>query len=399
MINNDTAVKNGEKLSKFTDAVITAVNDGTLKNINFSSFRKGEIIKVKGSLRSVSSRTVLQLEYFLTEGRVRHTNASSDEVGKVIGEILAGGAKNCQLVTLNGTATLMVSSKGAINVSYKLGKKIQDMIVTVSGNDRYKKYIFDGSEQFLIELGISDKEGRVHDKRQSKFRQINRFAEQVRDIVKYLPSRKTLSVYDLCCGKSYLSFALYEYLVNVLKIEVSMVCVDLKDSVMKECRVISERLGYSGMKFIAGNIFDLVPECAPDVVISLHACDTATDAVISFAIKNNAGIILSTPCCQHELFNVMDCPDLSFISKYSILKQKVASAATDALRLARMEAHGYRTDAIELIDPDETPKNVLLRGILRKDFDPSSETAKRKMNEYTDFYKYMTGAEPEIDRT
>ena len=390
---------NETKIAEFASAVVSAVSENRLKNVTFSSFPKGEISKVKGTPKTISGNSVLQFEYFLTEGRVRHENASVNEISSVISSAISLGARNCQLTATNGTATLLVSSKGVVNVSYKLVKQIKDLIQTVNTNDRNKKYIFDGKEPFMIELGISDKEGRVHDKRQPKFRQINRFAEQVRDIMKYLPKDGVLSVYDLCCGKSYLSFALYSYLVFNAGREVSMICVDMKESVMKECREIAQRLGYKGMRFIAGNVLDLTPESSPDLVLSLHACDTATDAVLSFAINNRAKIVLSTPCCQHELFNIMDCPELSFISKYSILKQKIASAATDALRLARLETHGYKTDAIEFIDPDDTPKNILLRGILRRDFDPDSEYAMSKSDEYIQYYKFMTGAAPEIDRT
>ena len=389
---------NETKISEFASVVTSAASENRIKNITFSSFPKGEINKVKGTPKTISGNNVIQFEYFLTEGRVRHENAAINELSDIVSSIISLGARNCQLTATNGTATLLVSSKGVVNVSYKLMKQIKDLIQTVNKNDRDKKYIFDGKEPFMVELGISDKEGRVHDKKQSKFRQINRFAEQVRDILKYLPQEGPLSVYDLCCGKSYLSFALYSYLVERSGREVSMICVDMKESVMRECGEIAKRLDYTGMKFIAGNVFDLTPETPPDLVLSLHACDTATDAVLTFAINNHAKIVLSTPCCQHEMFNIMDCPDLSFISKYSILKQKIASAATDALRLARLEAHGYKTDAIELIDPDDTPKNVLLRGILKKDFDPDSKNGKSKYDEYIQYYKFMTGAIPEIDR-
>ncbi|MBQ7669531.1 MAG: SAM-dependent methyltransferase [Clostridia bacterium] len=390
---------NETKIAEFANAVTLAASENRLKNITFSSFPKGEISKVKGTPKLISGKNVIQFEYFLTEGRVRHENASANDLSSVIPSIISLGAHNCQLTAANGTATLLVSSKGVVNVSYKLAKQIKDLIKTVNTNDRNKKYIFDGKESFMIELGISDKEGRVHDKKQSKFRQINRFAEQVRDVMKYLPKEGPLSVYDLCCGKSYLSFALYSYLTERSGREVSMICVDMKESVMRECGEISERLGYKGMSFITGNVFDLIPESPPDLVLSLHACDTATDAVLSFAVNSRAKIVLSTPCCQREMFNIMDCPELSFISKYSILKQKIASAATDALRLARLEAHGYKTDAIELIDPDDTPKNVLLRGILKDNFDPGSAQAKSKYDEYAKYYKFMTGELPEIDRT
>ena len=205
-------------------------------------------------------------------------------------------------------------------------------------------------------------------------------------------------MYDLCCGKSYLSFAAYSHLADICGREVKMICVDRKASVMDFCRQVAEKLGYSGMSFICDDIRSLSPDGAVDLVLSLHACDTATDVVLDFAVRAEAGVILSTPCCQHEMFKIMDCPDLGFISKYSILKQKIASAATDALRLLKLETEGYSTDAIELIDPDETPKNVLLRGIKKKSFDRGGKQAAAKREEYEKAYIFMTGEIPKSDR-
>ena len=390
---------NDNKTEKFLQTVRDSFSDRRLINITFSKFPNGEVTKVKGVPKETNSGKYIQFEYFLTEGRVRHENVAADTIIGKAAEILSLGARNCQATFTDGTATLLVSSKGVVNTSYKLGKELKSLFPVVSGNDNVKNYIFNGSEPFMTELGISDKQGRVHDKKQSKFRQINRFAEQVRDIMKYLPESGVLKVYDLCCGKSYLSFVVYAYLTMCQNRDVEMVCVDLKKSVIDYCSSVASKLGYSGMSFICSDISEMTTESAPDLVISLHACDTATDIVIDFAIRNKAQVILSTPCCQHEMFRIMDCPDLSFISGYSILKQKIASAATDALRLARLEACGYRTDAIELIDPDETPKNILLRGIRKNNFSYDSEYALKKRELYENAYKYMTGKAVEIERS
>ena len=390
---------NEEKIKSFCSTVRSSFESGKLINITFSRFPNGDIQKVKGVPKLISGDDIIQFEYFLTEGRVKHENLRPDGIDDAIMRILSSGAKNCQLTAADGTATLMVSSKGAVNITKKFGKDLRSVFPVIAGNNKEKNYIFSGGESFLIELGISDKQGRVHDKKQSKFRQINRFAEQVRDVMKYLPAEGKLIVYDLCCGKSYLSFAVYSYLVEIEKREVEMICADLKASVIEYCGNVARKLGYSGMKFLCADISTMNAEVKPDIVISLHACDTATDVVLDFAIRNEAKVILSTPCCQHELFGIMDCPDLDFISEYSILKQKIASAATDALRLTKLEAYGYRTDAIELIDPEETPKNVLLRGIRKQGFSPDSASAENKRKKYTEAYKYLTGKEPDLERT
>jgi len=390
---------NEEKIRSFCGILRSSFESGKFINVTFSRFPKGEILKVKGTRKIIRNSPVIQFEYFLTEGRVRHENATADSLESAVSAVISAGARNCQLTASDGTATLLVSSKGAVNVTEKLGQNLKTLFPKSSGNNNEKNYIFSGEEPFMKELGISDGEGRVHDKKQSKFRQINRFAEQVRDIMKNLPQDGRLTVYDLCCGKSYLSFAVYAYLVEVANREVDMICVDLKKSVIEYCASAASKLGYTGMRFLCADITEVTSEVEPDLVISLHACDTATDIVLDFAVRNRAKVILSTPCCQHEMFNIMDCPDLSFISDYSILKQKIASAATDALRLAKLEAYGYKTDAIELIDPEETPKNVLLRGVRRKDYSFDSPSAAEKRQKYENAYRYMTGKVLELERT
>ncbi|MBR0303337.1 MAG: SAM-dependent methyltransferase [Clostridia bacterium] len=389
----DTEQRNNRRISRFSDALVSSFDDERLVNLTVTSFPKGDVIKAKGSVKTVSSLRVLQIEYALTEGRVRHKNVGRDELPGIVRSMIEEGACKFQINASDGTASLFVSSKGVVNTSYKLGKPLPLVMPAVVGNDNEKNYIFNGDESFLIKLGISDKNGRVHDKMRSKFRQINRFTEQVRDIVKYLPKKGALSVYDLCCGKSYLSFALYSYLTDVLGRDVSMLCVDRKQSVMDYCSSVASELGFSGMKFICDDITTMDATDSPDLVVSLHACDTATDIVLDFAVRSRARVILSTPCCQHEMYRIMNCPDLDFISSYSLLKQKIASAATDALRLMKLEAEGYKTDAIELIDPEETPKNLLIRGILKKNYDKDSPAAKLAAEKYKRSYYYMTGVE------
>lgn len=390
-------MEKSNKTASFSKLVISALDEGRLVNLTFSSFPKGETVKIKGKAKNIGEFTVLQLEYFLTEGRVKHENVRRETIEDVIVRVIDEGAKRCDLNAVNGCASLLVSAKGAVNITSKFKKDFEVCREPEANrNNREKKYIFDGTESFMKLLGISDKDGRIHDKKQAKFRQINRFAEQVRDIMKYLPEEGVIRVADLCCGKSYLSFAVYSFLTEILGRKVEMTCVDLKASVIEYCADTARKLGYSGMDFICSDISAYEPKNHIDLVISLHACDIATDIVLDFAMTHKAKVILSTPCCQHEMFNIMDCPELEFISKYSILKQKIAAAATDALRLAKLEAYGYKTDAIELIDPEDTPKNVLLRGILKERF--SVKEAREKTDFYNKSYQFMTGKADKIER-
>lgn len=262
--------------------------------------------------------------------------------------------------------------------------------LVIGGHDRVKHHLLTGAEPFLIALGISDEKGRVHDKKQPKFRQINRFLELIRDMEAHLPQEGTLHICDLCCGKSYLSFAVYHYFTVLRHRTVQMVGVDMKDAVMQECNAIAQRLGMQGLSFVCADVsLYAYEEGVPvDMVISLHACDTATDLVLDKAIAWGAKLILATPCCHHAMMRQLDCPDLAFIAAHSMLKQKLCDAATDALRLARLESFGYEVDAVELIDPEETPKNVMLRARLR--YDPASARCRKAAVTYARAKAFLT---------
>ena len=364
-------------------------------NIVFHSPKTKDSLKAKGTLRVISGETVLQVESSLTEGRVIQKNISLDGIQSAFADYFDVFSK-ADLNDSSGSASLMISRKGTVSLLKKgrIGES-SDKIALQSSNDREKKHLLDGSEPFLYSLGVSDENGRVHDKRQSKFRQICRFAEYIADAEKKLKKSGTLYVCDLCCGKSYLSFAAYHVLTEICGREVKMACVDLKESVMEYCSSIAEQAGLFGMKFYAMDINDFVPEEKPDLVISLHACDVATDIVLDFASKHRADMILSTPCCHHQMNREMNCPTLDFIGSRPILRQKLCDAATDALRLLKLESEGYKTDATELIDPEETPKNVMLRAERIKNFDPSSAACAEKLGKYRETYKFLYGKYPD----
>lgn len=375
-------------IGKALSDILVSAKDGKLQTAVVSKFPTGEINKVRIAPKDISRKRILQFEYFLTEGRLRHDNADETRAKELLCELVASGARQIDVNCADLTGVFMVSKKG--KMSYVRRKKVSEAGPSeCSSNDRKKDHIFTGCEEFLIELGVSDKSGRVHDKKQSKFRQINRFCESVGDIVKYLPHNREVNVADLCCGKSYLSFAVYDYLTRIVGMKVNMACVDLKKSVIDFCAATAEKLGFSGMHFICDDIWRFNAPEDLDLVISLHACDTATDAVLDFAVAHGAKVVLSTPCCQHEMFSLMDQKHLDFIAKHSILKQKLCSVATDALRCARLEACGYKVTAMELIDPEETPKNVLIRAVLRR---PGIDLA--KADYYAEKYRFMTGKEP-----
>ncbi len=383
--------------------IIKASGCGVLKKAVLSKPENKEIKKTVLSLKSISGKDMLQAESFYSDNKAKHKNFGLDDE-KGLSELIAGFAQ-INLYTTLGDCELKTSKSGnsVLLGGEKLAKKLElaDDLgiepikrIDPAGNNKKKNYILSGDEPFLKLLEVSDKNGRVYDKKQAKFRQINRFLELVRDIEGHLPESGALRICDLCCGKSYLSFAVYHYFAVIRGREVKMTGVDLKRDVIEYCSSVADKLGFDGLEFLCGDVNLYDTEDKVDMVVSLHACDIATDIVIGKAIEWDARVILSTPCCHHEMNRLLDCESLKFISDYSMLRQKLCDAATDALRLKLMEANGYETAALELIDPEETPKNIMLRGIKKQNFDKNSDKARALYAEYEKTYKFLTGREP-----
>jgi hypothetical protein len=175
-----------------------------------------------------------------------------------------------------------------------------------------------------------------------------------------------------------------------------MTGVDLKRDVIEYCSDVASRLGYNGLNFVCGDINEFAPDTEPDLVVSLHACDIATDIVLRYAADHNAGVILSTPCCQRELSSKIDSPMLEFATKYPILRRKLCDALTDSLRLSYLLSRGYNVEACELVDPDDTPKNILLRAVRKKNFDPKSANAIKLKRDFEQTATFLLGQSDEI---
>lgn len=392
-----------QKYSAVIDGIISAAKGGIFKKAIFSKPADKNIIRTVITYKTISGKPSMQTETFMKDNKVIHRNFPIDADGlqEKLTDISFGFCQ-IDLITTCGDAELRRSKNSKITVT-GLGKIQQsfsspssEKCVACEENNRKKSYILDGSEPFLKLLGVSDAGGRVYDKKQPKYRQINRFLEHIRDIYKYIPKENEVFVLDLCCGKSYLTFAVYHYLVNILGRKVTMHGVDLKPDVIEYCSETAKKLDFDGLSFFCEDIREYRALSHPHLVISLHACDTATDVVIDKAINEHADVILSTPCCHHELNRKLDCSALDFIAKYSMLRQKLCDAATDSLRLMRMEMNGYSVDALELIDPDDTPKNILLRGIRKKNFKTDSATARSLAEKYQSTYKFLYGKNSEV---
>ncbi len=380
---------------------------GVLKKAVLSKSCDKAIKKTVLSPKSISGKEVLQAESFYLDNKANHKNIGKNNEKELFE--LVSGYLQINLYTTLGDCEYKVSKSGndVLLGGEKLKKAFENASnigiepikrIIPSSNNKKKNYILDGSEPFLKLLEVSDKNGRVYDKKQAKFRQINRFLELVRDVEGHLPEHGVLRICDLCCGKSYLSFAVYHYFSVICGREVKMTGVDLKSDVIEYCSSVAHRLGFDGLEFICGDVSLYDADDKVDMVISLHACDIATDIVLAKAVEWRAKVILSTPCCHHDLNRRLDCRSLDFIADYSMLRQKLCDAATDAMRLKLLEANGYETAALELIDPEETPKNIMLRGIKKHNFDESSDTAKKLMQEYNEIHKFLTGKDSPLSR-
>jgi len=250
----------------------------------------------------------------------------------------------------------------------------------VEGHNRDKEYLIPVGKPcpFLVEVGIMLSDGKVRPAMYHKFRQINRYLEFVNDILQYLPAEGTLNVVDFGCGKSYLTFALHHLLTKIRNRTVSIVGLDLKEDVIEDCTQIAKRLGCEGLRFEVGRIESFQPTCfeptgAVHLTVSLHACDTATDDALAAAIRWESDAILAVPCCQHELNQTLNRDLLAGLTGYGILRDRFASMATDALRARLLEVRGYKTQVLEFIDLEHTPKNLLLRAVRRKVPDPDGD--------------------------
>jgi len=353
-----------EPMEKLRAWLTSAIENKTLKKLILSRPADKAVLRTEGRLFEKKGEILLQLETFTADGKALHRNLPLGEAPDTVLSLFEG-YRQMNLLTTGGDAEARMSSKGKLLVS---GKLKAAPAAEVIAHDRVKQHILKEGNRFdfLVALGVTDENGAVFDKKRAKFRQIDRFLQYINEIVPRLPKEGDIYVLDLCCGKSYLTFAAYWFLTAVKGRAVTMLGADRKADVIAYCAEVAERLGYRGLTFKCCDITELIPDHRPDLVLSLHACDIATDIVLTTAARLGAEVILSTPCCHHQVFEQLNTDsklgaDLAPILQHSLLKQKLAVALTDALRCKRLEAAGYAVDVTELIDPENTPKNLMIR--------------------------------------
>lgn len=329
-----------------------------------------------------------QPSYQLTENRHQqalHHNLSKDNCLKWLTQQVEN-FKQSFFYTTSADYHLLISKKGHFTLLKKAPTKApRDLL-----HNRQKDYLWQEGTPipFLIHLGIMNAEGHVYPAKKDKFRQINRFLEMIQDVLPHLDSSKRIQIVDFGCGKAYLTFALYHFLKETKGYQIHLIGLDLKKEVIQTCQELAQSLGYQeGLQFIHEDINNFQIQEKVEMVVSLHACDTATDAALEKAIRWQAQVILCVPCCQHELMQQIHQETLRPLLKHGILKERFAALATDAARVQLLEILGYHTQILEFIDVEHTPKNLLIRAIKR-----SQTTGQQKSAwlVYSEFKKALT---------
>ena len=302
-----------------------------------------------------------------TDKQVFHENVSKEELPDRCYALAENHYKQINGMSANEEHIILISKKGKCN--YKVKKTATDAVklnAKDTGHNRKKNYILQEGMNIepLVDMGVFTKDGKVVNSMYDKYKQINRFIEIIDDEVSGL-NVEELNVIDFGCGKSYLTFVVYYYLTEVMKLKVNMIGLDLKVDVIKKCNEAAEKYGYTNMKFEVGDVNGFKTPFDVDMVITLHACDTATDYALYNAIQWNAKMIFSVPCCQHELNKQMKPEKLTIMSRYGIIKERFSALATDAIRGNLLEYCGYKTQLLEFIDFAHTPKNILIRAVKR----------------------------------
>ena len=383
-----------DKLKEILENLIKSLNangEPSLIKLVFGDLRKKSLPYKKVTIRPVKigGRFVFQAEYTYTN-KVIHENLHQDEACELALTLIVRDFKQINAFTEEGeTQVLAARPDNPKVISRKTGVFSNSASCTLSvskadgyadASDRFahnrskNRIIADGIPcDFLIRLGVMDKDGRVYKKHYAKYRQINRYLEIVDDALSYLPQTdRPLRIIDFGCGKAYLTFALYYYLKILKGRSVEIVGLDLKEDVIEFCSEIARDLGYTELKFLLGDIADYTNDYA-DMVVTLHACDTATDYALINAVSWNAPVILSVPCCQHELFKQIDNPIHDPIFKYGILKDRFTEILTDGLRALKLEEAGYKVSLIEFTSLEHTARNIMLRAVKEQETNAAAE--------------------------
>lgn len=373
-------------MDQLEQALIPVLNE-SLMRLTISGFRKHIAEEDQTSVRKIQIRPVLLKETLFfqaasyTKKQVFHENYTKEELLSFLAESMKA-YKQLQAESADSMITVLSGKKGTLTIKKSTknaqSQKKEDTELPRRrdlSHNREKEYILPKNEPvpFLIDLGVQTKEGKIINSKYDKFRQINRFLEFVRDILPKLPKDRQISIVDFGCGKSYLTFAIYYYLKIMNGLDVDIVGLDLKEDVIAACNRLKEKYGYDNLQFLVGDISQYEGRSQVDMVVTLHACDTATDYALAKAVKWGAEVILSVPCCQHELNGQISNRILEPVLEHGLLKERMSALFTDGIRAALLQEAGYEVKVMEFIDMEHTPKNILLRGTKNGRIRPKKE--------------------------
>ena len=320
-----------------------------------------------------------------------HENYEKERLLEAIEGWITTDFRQLQLESELGSVNVLSSKKGKLTIKEKK-KKIEGNLcdkpirMEALSHNRKKRYILEEGKpvEFLIDLGVMTREGKIVHSRYDKFRQINRFLEFIEDILPKLSKDREVTILDFGCGKSYLTFAMYYYLHQLQQYDVRIVGLDLKEDVIEKCSALAKKYGYKKLTFCQGDIASYEGVDRVDMVVTLHACDTATDYALAKAVGWGASVILSVPCCQHELFHQMKNSAFPMITEHGILKERFAAMLTDSIRSRILNLVGYKSEIMEFIEIENTPKNLMIRSI--KNNKPIDNDKKHELDEIIEQY-------------
>lgn len=343
------------------------VNQHLQQMIFSNPVQKDGLFKIRVRPIVLKKELWFQAEEF-KENQAFHRNLQKTELEEYTKRQLDEGFRQLEIYSRLGSGTVLVGKKGTMTVKAK--RKIPAFLDNETGigalsHNRQKQYVLQEgiAVPFLVDLGVMTEEGRVVRARYDKFRQINRFLEFIEDILPKLDKTRENVIIDFGCGKSYLTFAMYHYLNRLKNYPIRVIGLDLKKDVIARCSLLAQKYGYDRLSFYQGDIADYEGVNQVDMVVTLHACDTATDYALFKAVRWNAKVILSVPCCQHELNGQMANQVMRPVLQYGVIRERMAALYTDGLRAELLEGEGYRTQILEFIDMEHTPKNLLIRAV------------------------------------
>ena len=365
-----------------TQLLDICISDKLIDMVISGQKNKSEDKAVKVRIRPVILKN--EIEYQVSEfvGRkVLHSNHSAADVKKKIIDYMTEDFKQAQINMTDAAATILSSKSKTLTCKYKKAGQLKAQ--RDLSHNRTKKYIIQEGKPvaFMIDLGVMGQDGKIIRTRYDKFRQINRFLEYIEDILPKLDKERELTIIDFGCGKSYLTFAMYYYLKELKGYNIRIIGLDLKADVIEHCNELRTRYGYDKLDFYVGDIATYKDVDKVDMVVTLHACDTATDYALAKAVKWGAEVILSVPCCQHEANRTIKSDILSPVMDYGILKERMAAIVTNAARAKLLTANGYDTQILEFIDMEHTPKNLLIRAVKSSKEDISAREKTKDMLE------------------